>query len=225
MLEQKLLKEVERFRSISRNASNLNEQELPAVDDAPADLPAPGADAPVGGLPEPGADAGAPAPDANAMPMTDAPAASDTEEVDVTDLVNMTKNIKNDLEATKGEHTQVLTKMDDIFTKLSALENMHTEMSNVISKIDELGSRIEAIKPPTAVEKLEMRSLDSYPFNQKPNDFFSQKQREMQASGKNEYVLTKDDVENYSKDEIAKSFNPDNMEQEEENEDLYGIKY
>lgn len=214
MLEQKLLKEVERFRSINRNASNLNEQELPPV----------GADAPAGDVP-PAPDATAPMGDAGAAPMTDAPAASDTEEVDVTDLVNMTKNIKNDLEATKGEHTQVLTKMDDIFSKLSALENMHSEMSNIISKIDELGTKVETMKPPTAVEKLEMRSLDSYPFNQKPNDFFTQKQQEMQASGKNEYVLTKDDVQNYSKEEIAKSFNPDNMEQEEENEDLYGIKY
>lgn len=224
MLEQKLLKEVERFRSINKNASNLSEQELPPVGgDAP--LPAPGTDAPATDEPAAGLDAGAPAPDASAAPITDAPAVSDTEEVDVTDLVNMTKNIKNDLEATKGEHSQVLTKMDDIFSKLSALENMHSEMSNVISKIDELGSKIETMKPATPQEKLEMRSLDSYPFNQKPNDFFSQKQQEMQASGKNEYVLTKDDVESYSKDEIAKSFNPDNMEQEEENEDLYGIKY
>jgi hypothetical protein len=224
MLEQKLLKEVERFRSINKNASNLSEQELPPVGSG-APLPAPGTDAPATDEPAPGLDAGAPAPDPSAAPITDAPAASDTEEVDVTDLVNMTKNIKADLESTKGEHSQVLTKMDDIFSKLSALENMHTEMSNVISKIDELGSKVEQMKPATPQEKLEMRSLDSYPFNQKPNDFFSQKQQEMQASGKNEYVLTKDDVQNYSKEEIAKSFNPDNMEQEEENEDLYGIKY
>ena len=44
---------------------------------------------------------------------------------------------------------------------------------------------------------------------EKPQEFFAHKQGEMRQSGKNEYVLTKDDVENYGKDEIMKSFNPD----------------
>jgi hypothetical protein len=70
------------------------------------------------------------------------------------------------------------------------------------------------MKPETPQEKLEMRSLDSYPFNQKPNDFFSQKQGEMRATGKNEYVLTKQDVENFSPETISKTFNPDQEEDE-----------
>jgi hypothetical protein len=70
------------------------------------------------------------------------------------------------------------------------------------------------MKPETPQEKLEMRSLDSYPFNQKPNEFFNQKQGEMRASGKNEYVLTKQDVQDYSPDTIKTSFNPDQEENE-----------
>jgi hypothetical protein len=85
-------------------------------------------------------------------------------------------------------------------------------MDGIISKIDQLGATIEASKPKTEVEKLEMRSLDSYPFNQKPQEFFAQKQGEMRASGKNEYILTKNDIENYSKDEIVNTFNPLNDE-------------
>jgi hypothetical protein len=53
-----------------------------------------------------------------------------------------------------------------------------------------------------------MRSLDSYPFNKKPDEFFKEKQPEMEKSGKNEYILTKGDVENYGRNEIMKSFNP-----------------
>ena len=53
-----------------------------------------------------------------------------------------------------------------------------------------------------------MRSLDSGPFNQKPQQFFNDKQEEMRRSGKNEYVLTKGDVENYGKYDMMKSFNP-----------------
>jgi len=213
MLEKKLLEEVQRFRSINKNASNLNEQELPG---APAPAPVPGeedqsfdATAPTP-PPPPGGDAPAPDPSGDQAPAPggDAPA-SDTEEIDVTELVNMTKNIKSDMEATKGEHNSVLQKMDDAFSKLSDLESKLAQMDQVLIKIDELGSKVEAMKPETPVEKLEMRSLDSYPFNQKPNDFFTVKQQEMRQSGKNEYVLTKGDIENYSKDEIAKTFNPE----------------
>ena len=60
-----------------------------------------------------------------------------------------------------------------------------------------------------------MRSLDSYPFNQKPSEFFSQKQLDMQASGKNEYVITKQDVQDYSDKQMRDSFN---IEPDEDNE-------
>lgn len=59
-----------------------------------------------------------------------------------------------------------------------------------------------------------MRSLDSYPFNEKPQEFFAHKQGEMAASGKNEYVLTKDEVNNYPNDTIKTSFNPNQQEDE-----------
>jgi hypothetical protein len=214
MLEKKLLEEVQRFRSINKNANNLNEQELPG---APAPAPA----APEGDTaldataPTPGP-ADAPVPDldpsGDQAPVPADGAESDTEEIDVTELVNMTKNIKSDMEATKGEQDAVLQKMDDAFSKLSDLEGKLAQMDQVLIKIDELGSKVEAMKPETPVEKLEMRSLDSYPFNQKPNDFFTVKQQEMRQSGKNEYVLTKGDIESYSKDEIAKTFNPEEDE-------------
>ena len=48
--------------------------------------------------------------------------------------------------------------------------------------------------------------MDSYPFNEKPQEFFAHKQQEMRASGKNEYVLTSDEVENYTDRDIKDSF-------------------
>jgi len=60
-----------------------------------------------------------------------------------------------------------------------------------------------------------MRSLDSYPFNQKPSDFFSQKQLDMKASGKNEYIITKSDISDYNDKEMRDSFN---FNPDEENE-------
>ncbi len=213
MLEQKLIQEVNRFREINRNAAKhylINEQAEPApLPPAPAgDIPpAPGGDLPP---------VDAPAMDAPAAPLPDSPEMSETEEVDVTDLVNMTKNIKNELESSKMEHDGVIQKMDTVFSKLDDLESKLGNMDAILTKIDQLGSKVEGMKPPTPEEKLEMRSLDSYPFSQKPQEFFTHKQEEMRASGKNEYVLTKNEVENYSKEHLVKSFNPYQDEQQPE---------
>jgi len=204
MLKEKLLEELNRYNAINRYTQKLVFEQDMGADAAAAAVPP--AD-PLAGTPPP-ADPMA----AGADPMAagaEAPATAETEEIDITDLVNMTKSIKNEMDKNKDEGNSVIQKMDSVFGKLNDLEQKLAQMDSVISKIDELGSKIEQVKPKTPQEKLEMRSLDSYPFNQNPQDFFSQKQNEMQASGKNEYVLTKDDVENYGQAQIMKSFNPD----------------
>lgn len=220
MLEKKLLEEVKRFNAINKYGKKMiMEQEAPPAEDPLAVPPPPPAGDEMGG------DVPAPPPAGDAAP-TDAPPAEgidtppmndsmggDTEEIDITDLVNMTKNIKNDLENNKQDNSAVINKMDDVFTKLNDLESKLAQMDQVMAKIDQLGATVEANKPKTEVEKLEMRSLDSFPFNEKPQEFFAHKQGEMRASGKNEYILKKDDIENYPVDQIRTSFN-----QEEENE-------
>lgn len=209
MLEQKLQEELNRYRAINKYAKTMIMEQ-----DAPTDLPDLGAD-PAAAAPVVDPTAGAPA--TPAAPETGAPLdpsaapapeMDSTEEVDITDLVNMVKSVKKDQEDSTGTHTEIVTKMDDVFTKLSDLESKLSQMDAVMAKIDQLGATVEANKPKTEVEKLEMRSLDSYPFNEKPQEFFAHKQGEMKASGKNEYVLTKDEVENYAPDQIKTSFNP-----------------
>jgi hypothetical protein len=221
MENKEILEEINRYRSINEYVSKLlNEQ------DAPPALPAPPGPADIPpAAPAAGADT---TPDIGALPMPTGeteeppkePSADDTtEEIDITDLVNMTKSIKKDMDDKTDTQSAAIEKMDGVFNKLSELESKLAEMDNVIQKIDQLSAKIEEIKPKTPIEKLEMKTLDSYPFNQKPIDFFNQKQEEMRASGKNQYVLTKDDVENYSKDLIAKSFNP------EEDQEFMPIKF
>ena len=210
MLEKKLQEELNRYKTINKYGKTMiMEQEVPAEDSA-ALPPAPDA------LPEDPAapmDPAAPTSDPLAAPAN-VPAEGDTtEEIDITDLVNMTKSLKKDVEDNKNEHGDVIGKMDDVFSKLTDLEQKLSQMDQVMAKIDELGAKVDASKPKTGVEKLEMRSLDSYPFNEKPQEFFAHKQGEMAASGKNEYVLTKDDVVNYPTDTIKTSFNP-NQEDE-----------
>ena len=209
-LEKQLHEELMRYRSINQYGKKLiQEQEEPIddipaeepVDDAPADDDAPVDDAPVDDVP--------------AEEPVDGDIEPDVEEVDITDLVNMTQNIKNDLDSSKSDNDQVMGKMGDLFSKLDDLESKLSQMDNVITKIDGLESKVEDMKEPTPQERLEMRSLDSYPFNQNPSEFFSQKQLDMKASGKNEYVITKQDVADYNPGEMRDSFN---QEKPDENE-------
>lgn len=224
MLEKKLLEEVKRYNEINKYGKTMI-MEQDAVEPPPpppADAAAPAGDMPPppgGDVPPPpagddmtGLDA-LPPPPAGGDDLGGAPDA-DTKELDVTELVDMVKNLKKDLDGNQQSNGEVTTKMDDVFSKLGELEQKLASMDNIVAKIDELGSKVEQMKPETPQEKLEMRSLDSYPFNQKPVDFFANKQAEMRQTGKNEYVLTKDDVDNFSPDEVKTSFNPIGQEDE-----------
>jgi hypothetical protein len=209
MLQKKIQEEIDRFRSINRYTDKLiMEQDVPPPPPGDAVPPPPGD---MGAVPPPPGDAGTVPPppgDAGAVP----PPTEETEEIDITDLVNMTKSVKKDIEDNKQNNTSVINKMDDVFTKLGDLEQKLAQMDAVMDRINRLDSKLDTIKEKTPQEKLEMRSLDSYPFNQNPQQFFVNKQDQMRASGKNEYILTKDDVQNYSNDTIRQSFNPEEDE-------------
>jgi len=196
----------------------LFEQEAPAPVEDPLAAPAPadptaaplGGEDPLAAAPEGELPAEElPAAEEGGDPLETTPTTEDdtTEEVDITDLVNMIKDVKRDLDEPTEDPAES-QKMDDVFSKLGELEGKLGEMDQVLAKIDQLGAQIEASKPPTPVEKLEMRSLDSGPFDKNPAEFFQGKQEEMRKAGKNEYVLTKGDVDNYGKYDMMKSFNP-----------------
>ena len=127
-----------------------------------------------------------------------------SEELEITDLVKSQKNIE-----TKQEEY-----FNNLFSQLTNLESKLTDMDQVMSKLNDLESKLEKYRPKTNQEKLELRSLDSGPFNQKLTDFFTDKQQDIEKGGKNEYVLTTDDVEDYSVDEIKRTFNEYNEEDE-----------
>jgi hypothetical protein len=119
-----------------------------------------------------------------------------TEELDITDLVSSQKSIE-----TKQEEY-----FNNLFGQLENLQSKLGEMDKLVSKIDSLEAKVEKYRPKTAQEKLELRSLDSGPYNQKLSDFFVDKEEEMEKSGKNEYVLTTDEVKDFSPSEIKDSF-------------------
>jgi hypothetical protein len=216
-IDRKIIEEIKRYNSINKY---IVEQDLPPLPGE--ELPAPGGDAPVGGdapigggTPPPAGDVpvggGEPTPvDTNTDPDVEKinpegesedsmDEESDSEELDITDLVTAQKDMSQKQE----------DYFDKLFSHLDSLESKLSEMDQLMDKVNSLEATIEKSRPKTPQEKLELRSLDSGPYNQKLSDFFIDKEQDMEKSGKNEYVLTSDEVENFTPSEIKGSFNPE----------------
>ena len=204
-ISETILEELRRYNKINNYISEQDATLPPAEDVPPADVPAPEVAPPA----EPGA---TPTPEATATTETtpiDVEADPDveklgeegegetgSEELEITDLVKSQQNIEN-----KQEEY-----FNNLFTQLTYLEQKLSDMDQVMSKLNDLEAKIEKYRPKTNQEKLELRSLDSGPFNQKLTDFFTDKQSDMEQSGKNEYVLTTDEVEDFTPSEIKNTF-------------------
>ena len=207
-ISQTIIEELRRYNKI--NNYILEQDAAPAIPPPP-----PGAvsgDAPdAGALPPPdaGTDAAATTtpPTAEPVDITNDPDVekvgdegseeTGTEELEITDLVKSQKNIE-----TKQEEY-----FNNLFNQLSNLESKLNDMGSIFTKLNDIESKIEQYREKTPQEKLELRSLDSGPFNQKLSDFFVDKEEDMEKSGKNEYVLTTDEVESYTPSEIKTTFN------------------
>jgi hypothetical protein len=129
----------------------------------------------------------------------------DTVEVDVTDIVDKTEETKNSVDG-------VSTKMDDLLSKLSELESQVSGMDNVINKIDDLEKEIER-RNPTPVERLEMRSMDSFPYSVKLTDYWKDKEGYDATEEEEEFTLTQSDVDNFDEKEIRSSFGSEKEEE------------
>ena len=211
-IDEKILNEIARYKSINRY---ITEQEVPPppVEDpalaAGGEVPPPpGEEVPPpaeGAAPDAAAPAPPAAPEGEPVDVAADPdveevgkeGEGETEELDITDLVDSQKTM-----ADKQEEY-----FDNLFGQIKNMEEKLASMDNLIQKIDLLDAKVEKYRPKTAQEKLELRSLDSGPYKQNLADFFKDKEVEMEKSGKNEYVLTQDEVENFSPSEIEKSFN------------------
>lgn len=128
----------------------------------------------------------------------------DEVELDVTQLVNGTDEVKMTADLS-------LKKMEEILSQFKELESKLDNMSAMSAKIDNLENEI-VTRNPKPVEKLEMRSLNSYPYNIKLSDYWNQKHPGYDPLGSKEeadkeYVLKQSDIEReYSDSDIKNSF-------------------
>ena len=131
---------------------------------------------------------------------------------DTIDIDGLTK-AQDKLNVKQNHVGRDLSKVD---TKIKALIDT---IQNLQDKLDANNSEIESLKSefekrnPTQTEKLNLRSLDSYPFNVKPNEYWEKKARQggYDAYSDNdeptskEYVITNNDVDNPTRD-VADTF-------------------
>ncbi len=203
-IDSKILQEIQRYKKIN---NYILEQDAtlppPPAGDAP---PAAPADPAAAGAPP--ADPAAAAPVAPPTPTGPQPVDLETDkeveklddkgdkkEVEVTDLVKSQKDIQ-----TKQEEY-----FENLFSQLSNLESKLSHMDELMSKLDSLEAKVEKYRIKSPEEKMELRTLDSGPYNQKLSDFFQDKEADFEKSGKEQYVLTKDEVEDFSPNDIKKS--------------------
>lgn len=219
-IDKKIIYEIERFRTIN---AYITEQQAPPIEDpnaAPLDLNAPTADL---GAQETNTSQISPIPpstepqpsdmEATAInPMTDDDVVkidnegnnmetgeaeeSDSEELDITDLVVSQQDIQTSQEKFFGK----------LFGQIDKMEQKLSEINGIMDRLDNIDKKIEKYREPTPQEKLELRSLDSYPFTQKLSTFFDEKQSDLQKTKKNEYVLKPEDVSNFNDNQIKDTF-------------------
>ena len=142
---------------------------------------------------------------------TPAPDDKDSDDVviDVDDVVKAqekTNDKVNDVGRDLGTVDRRIEKL------LGALEDMQGVIDKNYAEIADLKNEFEK-RNPTQTEKLNLRSLDSYPFNIRPTDYWKQKAMDgnYYAYADNdepttkEYTITNDDVRDVS-DDIANTF-------------------
>ena len=169
--------------------------------------------APMGGDPMGG---GAPM-DGGMPPMEDpmggdAPMGEDETVIDVDDITNAQEKMNDKVNVVGQDLGKVDSKIEALLQTLSKMETMINNNNEEIAKFK---AEFEK-RNPTQTEKLNLRSLDSYPFNVNPKDYWAQKGADPNSNYSGfsnngepttqEYVITNNDVDDFSEREIADSF-------------------
>ena len=156
------------------------------------------------------------------MPMGEDPMGGEDETViDVDDITNAQEKMNDKVNVVGQDLGKVDSKIEAL---LQTLAKMETMISNNNQEIANFKAEFEK-RNPTQTEKLNLRSLDSYPFNVNPKDYWAQKGADPNSNYSGfsnngepttqEYVITNNDVDDFSEREIADSFDiADDLQQD-----------
>ena len=212
--ENNLLSAHEHFMKLSESyVPNFPEEEVDEADDQGAQDPnAMGSDP----SQDPSAMGGDMSQDPNAMGVDPSAMGGDESEGqddgDTIDIDGLTR-AQDKLNVKQNHIGMDLSKVDTkIKTLIDTIQNLQDKLDANNSEIESLKSEFEK-RNPTQTEKLNLRSLDSYPFNVKPNEYWEKKARQggydtysdNDEPTSKEYVITNNDVDNPTRD-VADTF-------------------
>lgn len=136
---------------------------------------------------------------------------SDEEVVSVEDLTKSQENSEQKIDSVESKIEKLL----------SLIDKVEADIDKNNSDMEQLKQEFER-RNPTQVEKMTLRAKQGYPFNQSPDDYWSEKEKEGNYSpeddrngeGDQRYVITKDDVNNITDwDSIYKAIDKGNFHQ------------
>ena len=140
----------------------------------------------------------------------------DVEEIDVTDIVKRADDAKGYAEKAVTAAEEGKNMIKDLMGKFEALQQSLGAIETVKDEVTSIKKDIQAQKPK---EKLELRSLDSYPFNVKLTDYWNDQNLkdnyEIVAGAQSPdgqvqaYKLEPSDATNYNHGDIKSSFIPE----------------
>lgn len=160
-------------------------------------------------------DMGADMPPMNGGMPPEGPMDSEPEEkddvIDVDDLTKAQEKLNNKQNMVGKDLGQLDNRIEKLMTAVEKMKSIIDHNNNEITDLKaELQKRV-----PTQTERLDMRSLDTYPFNVKPTDYWKNKESQggyearydnNEPEGKKELTITNKDIDNYSDRDIEKSF-------------------
>ena len=155
------------------------------------------------------------------MPMGDDPMmggedmGEDEEVIDVEELTDAQEKMNSKVNVVGRNLGDVDDKIETLMQSLSKMEQM---INNNNAEIAAFKQEFEK-RNPTQTEKLNLRSLDSYPFNVNPKEYWEEKgidpnsnysgEADNDKSTTQEFVITNSDVDQFDNKTIEDSFNID----------------
>lgn len=150
-------------------------------------------------------------------PMMDDPSmeGEDEEVIDVDDLTKAQEKMNSKVNVVGRNLGDVDNKIEALMQSLSNMEQM---INNNNAEIAAFKQEFEK-RNPTQTEKLNLRSLDSYPFNVNPKEYWEEKgidpnsnysaEADNDKSTTQEFVITNNDVDNFDDKVVEDSFSID----------------
>ena len=155
----------------------------------------------------------------NEMPMDDMGAdpmigdiGEDEEVIDVEELTDAQEKMNSKINTAGQNIEDVSDKIQALMQSLSSMEQMINNNNQEIARFKQEFEK----RNPTQTEKLNLRSLDSYPFNVNPKDYWNGKgidpngnysaYADNEEPTTKEYEITNSDVDDFDERSIEKSF-------------------